>query len=217
MSASGLQKAALGVAALGVAARSAGAAQDSAVRGLIKKIKSDNPDVRTEGWLSAGEVGAPAVPVLARVMTDPDREVARAAKRAMWKIVRHAGRPGADTEKRDVVRRLLELLGDDVSTPVRTEVLWMLSELGDDTAVEPVATLLRNSDLREDARMALERIPGSKNALSAAFEGAPEEFKPNLAQSLRKLGVEVQGYPCAKLTPVKQTKVKPSWQRFFSG
>jgi HEAT repeat protein len=217
MSASGLQKAALGAATLGMVAGSAGAAQENAVHGLIKKIKDDNPDVRTEGWLGAGEAGAPAVPALAKVMTDPDREVARAAKRAMWKIVRHAGRPGAETEKRDVVLRLLELLGDDVSTPVRTEVLWMLSELGEDTVIEPIAALLKNPELREDARMALERIPGSKSALSAAFEGAPEEFKPNLAQSLRKLGVEVKGYPCAKLTPVKQTKVKSLWQRFFSG
>ena len=59
--------------------------------------------------------------------------------------------------------------------------------------------------LREDARMALERIPIQRavQALKAGFEIAPEDFKPNLAQSLRKRGVKVEGYPCVKLVPTK--------------
>jgi len=186
------------------------AAEESAVKKLIERMKDASPEARTEGWLGAGEVGAPAVPALAEVMTEADREVARAAKRAMWKIVRHAGRPHADTEKHQVVLRLLELLGDEVSVPVRREILWMLSELGEDNVIEPVAALLKHDELREDARMVLERIPSAKakDVLNTAFEEASEEFKPNLAQSLRKLGVEVKGYPCVKLKPVRQTKVK---------
>ena len=31
-------------------------------------------------------------------MTNADYEIARSAKRAIWIIVRHAGRPGADGE-----------------------------------------------------------------------------------------------------------------------
>ena len=70
---------------------------------------------------------------------------------------------------------------------------------------------MRNKDLREDARMALERIPGKRavTTLKNAFEKAPEDFKPNIAQSLRKRGQEVAGYPCQKLVPTKKTDVKP--------
>ena len=70
---------------------------------------------------------------------------------------------------------------------------------------------MRNKNLREDARMALERIPGKRTVttLKAAFEKVPEDFKPNIAQSLRKRGEEVAGYPCKKLVPTKKTDVKP--------
>jgi len=178
---------------------------------LIAGIKDGSDKVRTEAWQSAGEVGAPAVKPLAKVMTDNDLEVARAAKRALWKIVRHTGRPGANLERRAVETELVGLLGDDQPVAVRREVLWMLSEIGARRSIEAIAGLLKNEDLREDARMALERIPNRRSlaALKAGFEAAPEDFKPNIAQSLRKRGEEVAGYPCKKLVPTKKTDVKP--------
>jgi HEAT repeat protein len=145
-------------------------------------------------------------------MTDEDMEVARAAKRALWKIVRHTGRPKATKEKKAVEAKLLELLGDDQPVSVRREVLWMLSETGTFKAVKPIAALLSNTRLREDARMALERIPsrGAVKALKAGLKAAPEDFKLNIAQSLRKRGVDVPGLPCVKLVPTKKTNVKPA-------
>jgi HEAT repeat protein len=144
-------------------------------------------------------------------MTDDDLEVARAAKRALWQIVRYTGRPKANKEKRAVETELAELLGKDQPVAVQREVLWMLSEIGGRNSIKPIARLMRNEELREDARMALERIPGKRavTTLEAAFEKAPEDFKPNIAQSLRKRGEEVAGYPCKKLVPTKKTDVKP--------
>jgi HEAT repeat protein len=181
-----------------------------AVAELVGKIKDSSPEVRTKAWLGAGGVGAAGVGALAEVMTDKDLEVARAAKRALWQIVRHAGRPGADDEKDAVAGRLVGLLGDE-QVAVRREALWMLSEIGEKKAVTSMADLLADEELREDARQALERIPGKKSvaALKAAFKEAPEEFKPNLAQSLRKRGVKVRGYECVKLVPTKKTIIKP--------
>jgi len=175
------------------------------VNRLINRLKSDDPETRTKAWQSAGDIGAPAVQPLALVMTDDNLEVARAAKRAMWKIVRHTGRPGAVNAKTAVVGKLCGLLGADQPVSVRREVLWMLSEIGGMRAIRPIAELLSDEHLREDARCALERIPIPRavQALKAGFEIAPEEFKPNLAQSLRKLGAEVEGYPCTKLVPTK--------------
>jgi HEAT repeat protein len=144
-------------------------------------------------------------------MTDSNFEVARSAKRAVWKIVRHAGSPATNRERQAVQTELLALLKDQ-PTPVRCEVLWMLSEIADENAVAPMAALLSDADTREDARCALMRIPGKPvtKAFSNAFKTAPEDFKFALAESLRKRGETVKGYPSKKLTPTKQTTVGPS-------
>ena len=211
MSNNKLKKVSFAVATAGVMAEMANAAENEAVNKLIAKIKDKSDRVRAEAWLGAGEVGAPAVRPLAAVMTDKDLEVARAAKRGLWKIVRHAGRPRARDEKRVVVAELNGLLNDDQPTPVRREVLWMLSEIGRNKSIEPIAALLSNKELREDARMVLQRIPGKRSlaALKAGLKVAPEDFKLNIAQSLRQRGVRVRGLPCVKLVPTKKTNVKP--------
>jgi hypothetical protein len=143
-------------------------------------------------------------------MVEKELEVARAAKRGLWKIVRHAGRPGADDEKNAVIAELISRLDNEKPVPVRREVLWMLSEIGGEESVNPIAALLSNTELREDARMALERIPGKKSiaALKAALKNAHEDFKLNIAQSLRQRGVKVRGLHCVKLVPKKKTNVE---------
>jgi HEAT repeat protein len=207
MSTNNLKKVSIAAGAAGVMAQTVETAQAQGVDELITDIKSDSPEKRTQAWQSAGKIGAPAVKSLAQVMTGDNLEVARAAKRALWQIVRYTGRPGANKERRAVVAELIALLGDDQPVAIRREVLWMLSEIGGRRDIEPIAGLMKNEDLREDARMALERMPNRRAvaALKAAFETAPEDFKPNLAQSLRKRGEEVAGYPCRKLVPTKKT------------
>ena len=102
---------------------------------LIAKIKSTDDQIRGPAWQSAGPFGAPAVQPLADLMTDPEMEVARAAKRALWKVVRAAGHPGKDKEKQAVVAELVPRLEAGLAL-VRREVLWMLSEIGGDESVD---------------------------------------------------------------------------------
>lgn len=184
----------------------------TSVDALIAAITGKNDDERTKAWFNAGSAGVAAIEPLATVMTAHHGEAALAAKRALRQIARYAARPGADNERLSVVTAVATLLNDDaLSDATRSEALWILSEIGDDAAVEPVASLLRDEVLREDARMALERIPGNGSlaALKAALEAAPDGFKPNLAQSLRQRGVDVPGIPCVKLVPTKKTAVQP--------
>ena len=211
MSISNSKKVPLAIAAAGAIPSVADAARNTAVSKLMAGIRDDDAKVRTEAWQSAGKVGAPAVKPLARVMTNKELEVARAAKRGLWKIVRHVGRPKAGKRKKAVIGKLVELLADDQPVPVRREVLWMLSEIGDRNSIKPIAALLSNKDLREDARMTLQRIPGrgSLAALRAALKEAPDDFKLNIAQSLRQRGAKVRGLDCVKLIPTKKTNVKP--------
>ena len=196
---------------------------------LLSQINSADSDVRTEAWLRAGEVGAPAIrplaAILARNAPIVDRrarelaqleiqagdektrkkiaakqeelrlpmEASRAAKKALSKIVRHAGRPGAGEERGIVVAELLKLLGEKQPVSLRREAISKLSEIAGDEVVDPLAALLKDPDLREDARRALERIPSgqSLDALQAGLAVVPDEFKINIAQSLRARGVEV--------------------------
>ena len=183
------------------------------VEDLVARIKSPDDKIRGPAWQGAASAGAAAIKPLAVVMSDSDFEVARSAKRAVWLIVRHAGRPGAGDERKAVQAALLVVgCQKGQPAPVRKEALWMLSEIGDAEVVEPMALLLADAELREDARCALMRLPGPQvtEAFDRAFRAAPEEFKPALAESLRLRGRTVSGYPSAKLVPVKQTSLSPA-------
>ncbi len=211
MAMSNFDKAGLAAIAVGVPAASAQRRGGGPAKELLTKIKDSSDIVRTEAWQSAGKVGAPAIKGLAKLMADEDTEVARAATRGLWQIVHYMGRPDAGRGKGAVIRNLVAVLGDEESTHARREVLWMLSEIAGPQVVEPVAKKLTCEKCGEDACMVLERIGGAKAkaALQKAMKDAPEDLKPKLAQSLRKLGAKVKGYPCQKLKPTKQTKVEP--------
>ncbi len=173
---------------------------------LIAKIKSKDDQIRGPAWQNAEMVGAPAVKALASLFLDPDFETGRAAKRALWRIVRHVGRPGADGEREAVVKELISIL-KDAANPVRREILGMLSEIGGEESVPAVAEFLNDREIREAARAALERTPGSRavEALKEGMAAVDPEFKYAMAQSLRVRGVQVDGYASQKLVPTRPT------------
>ena len=186
-------------------------ADANSVQELVANIQSSDDSIRGPAWQNAATAGAPAVKPLAGLMTHADFEVARSAKRALYKIVRHAGRPGASKEAKAVTAELIALLKDQ-PTVVRREALWMLSAIGGKEAINPMAALLSDAEAREDARCALMRLPWKEvtSVFRTEFKNAPEEFRFALAGSLRQRGEKVEGYPSQKLTPTKQTTVKPT-------
>jgi HEAT repeat protein len=144
-------------------------------------------------------------------MADGDFELARKAKRALYRVVRHEGDPAAARERRAVERELIRVL---VSSPsqVRREVAWMLSEIGSTRSIGPMSALLADQEVREDVRCALTRhpAPSAVTALKSAFASAPEDFKYALAESLRQRGEKVEGYPSRKLVPTAQSTLAPA-------
>jgi len=180
--------------------------QELTVTELAQSLRSDDANKRTDAWLSAGEVGAPAIAPLADLMVKGELETSRAAKRGLWKIVRTVGAPEVSVQDKNAVLEALEgLLKDEQDVAVRREVLWMLSEIADGEMARQVGSFLTNVELREDARCSLERIPGPESLaiLKGALDTVPDDFKMNIVQSLRARGVEVAGYPCQKLVPGK--------------
>jgi len=176
---------------------------------LVAGIQSGDEHRRTETWQAAPGVGAAAVEPLADLVTDADLEVARAAMRGLWAVTRHAGRPDAGDSRAEVVAALTPLATSDHPEQLHREVVWMLSEIGDEAIVPVLASLLSDDRLQEDARMALERIPGQASlaALRDGLEAAPENFKPHIAHSLRVRGEAVPDIPDTKLVPEHATSV----------
>jgi hypothetical protein len=200
----------LAIAGAGLAATRTQAAETPAVSRLVAEIQSADDAVRGPAWQKAGPAGAPAVGPLAALLTHADFEIARSARRALYQIVRYAGRPGAAKEAAAVERALLAALAAERSSAARRHLLWMLSEIGGDGAVAPIAALLEDVELREDARCVLQQIPGGKPiaALKKALAKAPADFQPALADALRARGQKIGGHPTRKLTPAKPTSVK---------
>jgi HEAT repeat protein len=197
-------KSAAPIAVATIASAAVSSLTANSVDELVSRIRSQDDDVRGDAWQNAGPAGASAIKPLADLMTDSHFEVARSARRAMWKIVHHAGRPNAAKEAAAVEKELIALLKHP-ATPVRREVLWMLSEIAGNDAIQPMEQFLGDPELREDARCSIQRIPGNASiqALQRAMQSAPEEFRYALAESLRARGEKVEGYPSRKLVPVK--------------
>ncbi|GMV95768.1 MAG: hypothetical protein AMXMBFR83_01390 [Phycisphaerae bacterium] len=177
---------------------------------LISAIKGNDEAARAQAWMNAGPVGVEAVAPLTEVMASTDTETRRAATRALWKIVRHAGRPGAEQEAAAVSAKLIAVLEAGPPAGVAREIAWMLSEIAGDEATAPLGRLLKSTELREHARAALQRIPGAKSlgVLEAALTSAPPEYQPAIAVSLRCRGVDVPDVRNDKLKPTRQTTVR---------
>ena len=187
-------------------------ASEQDVQKLMEGIRGSDENSRLQAVESAGNLGPEAVAPLGEAMADSNIGVSRAAKRALWQIVYTTGAPGG-RGRVAVSDALVPLLGDNHPREVRREVLWMISELSNaKLAAQPVAQLLEDENLREDARMVLERLPGPEAvaALQAGFIRASESFKYHIAQSLKKRGVAVHGYPCQKLLPTRAKIPMPS-------
>jgi hypothetical protein len=164
------------------------------IKAFLARIQDANPDVRLAVVKEAGSVGAPAIMPLGGLMASVDKGVAKSAGEALQVIVYHADRPGAEPEKRAVSQALAQLLTADLPRKVRAEAAHLLGFVGGDEAVPPLARLLGDPETREEARLALERIPGSASthALQNALRSAPADFKANLEQSLRHKQVSMK-------------------------
>lgn len=174
-----------------------------------KKREARNRDPRVAGADAVTTGLAQTVKPLMAAMLSTDLDASRTALRALRRIVSEAGRPDADDDRAAVIRALAPYITKDKPPALRREALWLLADLAGDESVDAVAALLAEADFREDARMALDHIPGEKSlaALKAALAAAPEDFRPNLAASLRRRGATVDGYPSKRLVPEKATKV----------
>ena len=153
---------------------------------LIQKIQSSDADARYAAWRAAGPAGSAAVAKLGELLASPDKGVAKAAKGALETIAYYSTRPGAAAEAEAVSRELLKIGGSQLPRGARAEAIHLLGFTADHRSVPGLAQLLNDPDMRDEARMALEQIPGgaSLDALKGAVGRAPADFQPALQQSI---------------------------------
>ena len=144
---------------------------------FLARIADPSAEVRAEAWKAAGPLGAPAVMPLAKLAESSEPGISKAALAAIETITTHAGRSTAEAEREAVAQAIadaVEAAGDD---QLRRELLHLLGLAASDMQIPLLAGLLNDAAVGEDARIALERIPGAAatGALIQALQDSPEE------------------------------------------
>ncbi len=159
----------------------------SSVQALLEKIKSPDANERIAAIKVAPEEGAAAVVPLGEIYGSNDLAAAKAAHEALRRIVHHSARPNAIGESKTVVAKLLLLIDQKQPLIVRKEALHLLSFIASEEQAERIGKQLSDADVREEARLSLQRIPGSKvdKVLREAAHNTAGEFRAALELSLR--------------------------------
>ena len=163
------------------------AAQNPTLGSLLSAINHGDTAARVSAVKQSVLVGTPAIVPLGQVAGGGEPAAARAATEALNRIVLHAGRPKADRERKEAVARLGELAQPTHPRVVRAQAVFLIGSIGRDEAVRPLTALLGDEQMREDARMALERVPGkaADAAIKQAEKTAPPDFKASLRLSIK--------------------------------
>ena len=179
---------------------------------ILEALRSNNDQQRADALKASPALAASGVKPMALLLADSETEIRRAGKRALEAIVHDAGKGGSlGTQAAEVEAQLIQALQQAPADQARRDLIWFLSEVGRQPTVDALAPLLQEEAVREDARCCLERLPlpTAVAALQAALASAPEDYKFALAESLRKRGVKVEGYPSRRLVATKSTEVQP--------
>lgn len=161
---------------------------DSAVVGsFLTQINYGDSAARIVAVKRAPLVGTDLILPLGMVYAGSDQASGKAAYEAIKKIVYNAGRPGAVAEAKSAADQLLRLAAPEYPRFVRADALELLGVVASDTETSALGALIDDKDVGEDARMALERIPGkaADDALKAAARTGGKARKDAIDLSLR--------------------------------
>ncbi|MDE2127404.1 MAG: hypothetical protein KGJ62_12510 [Armatimonadetes bacterium] len=158
------------------------------VADLLKAIQSGDGQTRVAAWMRAGDAGPDAIPGLGRLAASDDRAIAKAALQALGRVTHAAAVPGNHDVAAVTSSSLLDLAESATLVTVRSRALFLVGHTADGRNVRRLEALLNDAAVRDDARMALERVPGS--AAERALQRAAEDSRDGawrfaLEQSLR--------------------------------
>jgi HEAT repeat protein len=162
--------------------------QTQTITQLLQQLQDKDAAVRMKAAQGAGPIGYIAVPSLQPLLLNADSGIATAAEVALKSIVHHAARPGASEEADLVTQQLLQWVLAGSSLKTQALALQMLQVVGTERAAPVLERTLLSPPLRQDALLALERIPGrnATKALARARKKVDPEFRPQVEQAIRR-------------------------------
>ncbi|HEY3282365.1 MAG TPA: HEAT repeat domain-containing protein [Armatimonadota bacterium] len=156
------------------------------LEGTVSGLREGDSAKRNAAIASAADLGAAGIGPVGDLVGSTDPKASRAAHAALEAIVHKSTRQGARSEARMVASELAKLLTASHPLKTRAEAAHLLGMVGGAPVVPALAAQLSDPALREEARLALERIPDKSagTALRSALKTAPADFRPALEQSL---------------------------------
>ncbi|HXG24700.1 MAG TPA: hypothetical protein VNJ09_09115 [Chthonomonadales bacterium] len=167
---------------------SVSAADNQALFALLLSIQGQDREARAKAIEKATSVGTRAIVPLGGICSGSDRGAAKVAGEALRRIVHHAARPGATSERKAAAIQLLRMIRKEWPRRQRVDALYLLGLAGGSESVAAIAEQMKDQDVGEEARMALERIPGSAatRALQQALRTAPADLRLAVEESLKR-------------------------------
>jgi len=153
---------------------------------LLADVKGGDQALRLRAVEQAPLVGTPVIVPLGRVMAGGDKAAARASVEALRRVVHHCARPGARQERATAAKELLKLTVASLPRPVRVEALYLLGFVASASHAAALGALLNDTAVREEALLALERVPGAPvdRVLRTRLTRAAPELRPAIRQTL---------------------------------
>jgi len=154
---------------------------------LLANVQHGDARARTDAIAAAPLVGVGAIPGLAEVYESEDPAATRAASECLRRIVHNAARPGAAVERADAAAALAALITQDHIRQLRVDAIHWLGLVGGPSEVAALAAQLADLTLRENVRLAIERLPCAEadRALRTAYASAGDDYRDSIELSLR--------------------------------
>ncbi|MFB3785494.1 MAG: HEAT repeat domain-containing protein [bacterium] len=154
---------------------------------LLDQLAAHDATLRQQAFDQLLLLGPSALPGLIQQIGKSTPTGEKWARRTVEAMVNQSTSPGSERERAVVEKELLLILLGNLAPEQAKFTLMMLSRIGGEASVEPVAIFLNRPPVREMALYALERIPGhaSTRALIEAANSAMEPaWKAAIIKSL---------------------------------
>ncbi len=164
--------------------------QSTHVRELVRQLQSDDESQRVGARQMLSREGLPAAKLLMPALRDDRLNVRWTAFNVLRDIAYELSAPGRDAERRELTNDFAAMLNASESVRTQTQILRLISVCApDDWDVAPVAALLSNAELREEARGALQLIgsASARGGLAHALQSADDRFRVALLDTLARM------------------------------
>jgi type 1 glutamine amidotransferase len=154
---------------------------------LIPRLGAGDEDTRYEAKAQLIGIGREAIAPLMEALTGPDKQIAAEARDALiWIAQRWAGTPEAP----GIEEAVTQFAAASHPTVVRALAARMLGLMGDAPSAPLLIAMLKEPQVREDARQALMQIPGPQvtRELVQMLPTVDPEFEQDLLHALATRG-----------------------------